>query len=227
MQVRKQIGHEASNESYTLSIPSELAPFLEPVQLLPDENSEQWYQLVHEIARRVYPMDGLEWLDIAYVVDRFWDLLRLRRSKSSLLFSALPEGLESLLRKYDWFEDSSTIEDKYKLLTKDWAKGDPEAVKTVDEFLTTYGLTKHAIFAHAEIRHLSNVERMDRLIAAARAQVDGVLREIEPRRRAFAACLRSAVQDILDAEAPDPVTEPKPSPESDSPRIKRTGILSP
>ena len=76
--------------------------------------------------------------------------------------------------------------------------GEPDYLAAVDAALAERGFLREAIEAQMLRGELSRLEVIDRMAAAADQRRDGVLREVERRRTAFAARLRSATADTID-----------------------------
>ena len=85
-------------------------------------------------------------------------------------------------------------------ITAQWTAKNPEALKLVASSLAAAGMTMNTVMAQTLAAAINEVERIERLTAAAELRRNAVLREIADYRSVFAALLRRATADIQDAE---------------------------
>jgi hypothetical protein len=128
------------------------------------------------------------------VTDLFWETLRLRRLKATLMKAAAPLGLESLI-------EALTYEgiDSYSR-SRDWGNWKSEGLKYVQEILATAGLDEDAIAAETLSIRIDVFERIDRMILQSEVRRNAALRDIERWRSAAGERLRKAVEDITEVE---------------------------
>jgi hypothetical protein len=161
--------------------------------LFAGEDAAAYDSLLGRVSDVVKPADVLEeiWLDD--VVELSWEVARLRRMKAEFLNSSAHRGLRKLLDGLLGWKESQD-------LTAQWAGKDPDAVKLVARSLAAAGMTMDTVMAQTLAASINEVERIDRLTAAAELRRNAVLREIADYRAVFAAHLRRATSDIEDAE---------------------------
>jgi hypothetical protein len=92
-----------------------------------------------------------------------------------------------------------------EVLLQEYARGEPDAVKLVDEHLagggeSLDGLTAAALANSVDADKLIDFERIDCLISIAESRRNASLHEIDRRRVVLGATLRRNVQEIEDAE---------------------------
>ena len=173
----------------TLSEPSNLPAsldFLGPAPLLQREEASGYDTLLARISGAVKPADILEEIWVRDVVDLVWDTVRLRRLKAGLMTSSADEGMQKVL----WGLDAPD----FTGLPKRWAAREQDAVAQVDALLASAGLTIDAVMAQTLRVRIDEIERIDRMIAAAEARRNTALHEIARHRAHFAATLRRAAQ---------------------------------
>jgi hypothetical protein len=85
-------------------------------------------------------------------------------------------------------------------LAEDFAAGRPKAIKKVKEQLASGNLSMDSVMAHGLAAGISEIERIDRMSMQAAKHRNDVLHEIERYRASFSKALRSATEDIVDAE---------------------------
>src|SRR5205807_330762 len=85
-------------------------------------------------------------------------------------------------------------------LAAQWTLGEADARRRVDELMGKAGLTMEHVMAEAVVLRLDEVERLDRLIAAAESRRTALLREVERHRAVLAQDLRRAADEIEEAQ---------------------------
>jgi hypothetical protein len=151
------------------------------------------YDSLLRVSDVVKPADILEEIWLQDVVELSWDVLRLRRMKAEFLNSSAHRGLRKVLDGLLGWKESQD-------LTAQWAGKDPDAVRLVERSLASAGMTMNTVMAQTLAASINEVERIDRLTAAAELRRNAVLREIADYRAVFAAHLRRATAEIEDAE---------------------------
>ena len=71
------------------------------------------------------------------------------------------------------------------------------------DFLAATGQTLEAVRAKAFVASIDVIERIDRMVMAAKARRNAALRELERHRAALAEALRRATDDVVDADFED------------------------
>ena len=161
--------------------------------LFAGEDATAYDSLLGRVSDVVKPADVLEEIWLQDVVELSWEVARLRRMKAEFLNSSAHRGLRKLLDGLLGWKESQD-------LTARWAGRDPDAVKLVASSLAAAGMTMGTVMAQTLAASINEVERIDRLTAAAELRRNAVLREIADYRAVFAAHLRRATSDIEDAE---------------------------
>ena len=164
-----------------------------PPPLLPGEDPAAYHALDERVRAPVDPRDMLEEIWVRDIVDRLWEILRLRRLKAKAMQALAHEGLAKLLRALTgtWSNEE---------LVSGWIKRDRAAVLRVKALLKEAGFDEETIAAQTLLDNLAAFEKIDRSIMQAEARRDAAFREIERRRDLVAARLRNAVRAIEDAE---------------------------
>src|SRR5262245_56144373 len=123
-----------------------------PPPLIAGEDPAGYDALHAGLSAAVKPKDWLEQMWTRDVVDLTWEILRMRRLKATLLDSLMPDGLKRILgRPFGW----AAADD----LSKDWAARNPQAIKKVDELLSSMELSKDAVAARAWSANIADFER--------------------------------------------------------------------
>ena len=161
--------------------------------LFAGEDAAAYDSLLGRVSDVVKPADVLEEIWLQDVVELSWEVARLRRMKAEFLNSSAHRGLRKLLDGLLGWKESQD-------LTAQWTGQDPDAVKLVASSLAAAGMTMHTVMAQTLAASINEVERIERLTAAAELRRNAVLREIADYRSVFAAHLRRATSDIEDAE---------------------------
>ena len=161
--------------------------------LFAGEDAATYDSLLRRVSDVVKPADALEEIWLRDLVDLSWEVGRLRRAKAEFLNSSAHRGLRKLL---DGLLGLKQGQD----LTAQWAAQDPEALKLVASSLAAAGMSMNTVMAQTLAAALGEVERFDRLTAAAELRRNAMLREIANYRSVFAAHLQRATAEIEDAE---------------------------
>jgi hypothetical protein len=170
--------------------------FFGPAPLIPGEDPEAYKALQTRVAAAVAPKDVLEEIWVRDVVDLVWETLRLRRLKAAFLSSAAHEGLAIILRPLK----TDVTPRIGGSLSERWARGEPEAKKTVNGQLASAGLSMDDVTAQTLALKLEAIERIDRMLASAEGRRDAALRELTRHRETLAVAVRRATEKIDDAE---------------------------
>lgn len=161
--------------------------------ILKGEEKEQYSRILDQVTRGISPTDIIEGFWVRDVADLQWEVLRLRRLKSSLLQAGTRDGLIKVLRPLAGIGEADDLADG-------WFRGEQQAKQDVDELLSEAGLSFDVVLAEALAAKLSDVERFDRMIASAENRRNVALRELNRHRDAIAARLTRVSETIEEAE---------------------------
>lgn len=178
----------------TAKLPATL-DFLGRAPLTLADDTSAYDTLLARLFASVRPSDPLEEIWVRELGDHVWEAVRVRRLKAALMTACADQGVSDVLA-------TLSVPD-YFPLAKRWAAREPDAVAEVDALLAAAGLGMDHVLAQTLRRRIGEVERFDRLIAAAEARRNIALREIGHYRAHFAGKLRRAAQEadaIEDAE---------------------------
>jgi hypothetical protein len=153
--------------------------------LLPEEDPAEYEGLRARFVAAVEPRDAVEELWVDDLAELTYEMRRLRHIRMRIVALARPEAFERL-----------SAETKARRLAMAWGEG-----RDADEYaiLTEMKPTPEDITAKAFELRLAAVERISGMIAQAETRRNIALREIDRRRDALAARLRTAAA-IEDAE---------------------------
>ena len=161
--------------------------------LFAGEDAAAYDSLLVRVSDVVKPADALEEIWLRDLVELSWEVTRLRRAKAEFVNASASRGLRKLLdRLFGWKEGQD--------LTTQWSAHDPEARKRVASSLVAAGMSMNTVMAQTLAVTLGEVERFERLTAAAELLRNAMLREIADYRSVFAARLQRATADVEDAE---------------------------
>jgi hypothetical protein len=173
-----------------------------PPVLLEGEELMDYNEVLDRITARVKPADVLEEIWVYEVVNYSWDQARWNRLKVQLIKASTERGVAAILER----TEPNFLE--ADLLSKKWAAGCPDAIKKVEEALAAGGLSMDAVIAHTLAAKITEIERIDRLATNAAMRRNAALREIERHRATFGKELRSATDEVVDADY-EPVEAPQ------------------
>jgi hypothetical protein len=163
-----------------------------PPPVISGEDPGAFLELLAGVRASVKPKGMIEDLLVRDCVEVIWEIRRLRRLKAALLQAAAYKGLKKVLTPLVTWEAES--------LAEKWVFGGARATRRVERILAAAGLSIDAIMAETLILRLSEIERLEHLIASNEARLQAVLREIDRHRTALATALRDAARA---AEAED------------------------
>jgi hypothetical protein len=168
-----------------------------PAPLLPGEEKADYAEVALRIVKAAPPRDPIEEFLVRDVVDLTWEILRLRRIKVGLLKASLDAGVRGVLGSVGYPHLQTGA------LSHEWAAGDKNARREVDNVLTKAGLTVEEVTAKTMESKLDSFERLDRMLASAEARRNNALREIDRHRDALGGGVRRSIEEIEDAEFRD------------------------
>ena len=192
----------------TPTIPDNIRAFLGDPPLTPFEDATAYDDLLARIATAVAPKDAIEWIWVRDVCDLVWESRRIRQAKAEIVKLTAASMLEKMVLSPgarisrsllpEELEDDLHREEKQRITQ--WRAGDATARAEVDDLLNARGHTLASVEAQAHLLKLDEIERLDRLITLYDSRRDAILRDLDRRRAAFAARLRS-VSDAVIAES--------------------------
>jgi hypothetical protein len=171
--------------------------------LLTTESEEDFEKLFDELKRDVRPATCIEMIYTRDFAVLTWEIIRYTRNKAGIINNAFRTALASRLQplllppgpahaKYDTHLNAQK-------LAYDWFFSQ-EIKDRVSALLEEAGLDMRAVEAEALRLSLDDIERVDRLLTAAEARRDKVLRSITWYRECFAKKLQQSSERILAAE---------------------------
>jgi hypothetical protein len=193
------------------SVPQKPKPLRSPGCLLITESPDEFEMRRKELCEEVQPKGVIERNyvdDIAYLT---WDILRFRRWKADIINTALVDALAGLLTHLQPRPDEGEFlelvqmeqllahQRKAKALAHAWFD-DEKAQTKVANLLQKYGLDVTALEAEAFRLRAEDLERCERLQAAAEIRRDKALRFVSKLRKKFGERLRKSSDRILQDE---------------------------
>lgn len=164
--------------------------------LLAGDAAAGYDTLLRRVSEEVKPAGVLEEIWLQDVVDLSWEVLRLRRQKADFLNSSAHRGLRKVLDGLIGWKEGQD-------LTAQWTAKNPEALKLVASSLAAAGWSMSTVMAQTLVAAIREVERLDRLTAAAALCRNAMLHEIAGHRAVLAARLQRATAKIAHAEIED------------------------
>jgi len=161
-----------------------------PPPILPGEDAEAYDELLMRASGGIKPTDAIEELWLRDYVALAWEIVRLRRFKESLIASALPDALRTVLKIHKVSDRRANI------LVKKWRAQGPTAKDEIRKTLASLNLTFDDVLAQAFLIQIEQIERIDRLITIAEARRNDVLREIDRHRASSAQKMRDEIQRL-------------------------------
>jgi hypothetical protein len=166
-----------------------------PAPILPGEDAAAYDELLMRVSSSLKPTDIIDEFFLRDVVDHYWQIIRLRQVRESLIDSRLEYLVEVHLRSVEDLD-----EDHVKALIRDWRAGKPSAVRRIKEALSMVNSTLETARAQAFADKLDQLERIDRLLTVAEGRCSVALRELERRRTGFAQTFREKIHQLDDVE---------------------------
>jgi hypothetical protein len=158
------------------------------------------FQALHEaLTHEIKPRGIIEEMYVNDIACFVWEIVRLRRCKTSIINTRVLPALESLLASLTKQPMDFLHEDRARELALNWFS-DKDAKKEVRQLLCQFGLDKSAIEAEA-IRQLSrDLETIEKMLMAFEARRDKALASIALYRSSLARQLRESSDRLIDAE---------------------------
>jgi len=164
------------------------AEHLGPPPLNPGDDRAGYETLVARLVAEVRPCGVIEEDAVRLAAEMMWEGARVRRLKAKLMTISAEPGMRHVLRTagVDFTEAHE--------LAQRWAARELAAVAKVDAVLDAAGLDIHHVMAKTLALNIGEIERIDRMAAAAETRRSAALRELVLfRDTTFAARLRGAV----------------------------------
>ena len=142
------------------------------------------------------------------VVHLSWEVIRYRNLTTELIGATQQQALERVLRMliYGNLERQPPDGDPFLLMNRsqklahEYVLKIEDAAEEVEDLLKTAGLTMESVQAEAFAMRSTDIELLQRLSASAEYRRNSAIQQIERRRSYFAERLRTAVNQIEDAE---------------------------
>jgi len=183
---------EFSSKPAALPEPAAPLALLGPPPLFEAEDTAAYDELLVRISGTVKPADIFEEIWVRDIVDLVWEAFRLRRLKANLMTAVAHKGLREILEPSIGWTDARNLAEAR-------AARERSAIKQADELLASAGLTMDAVMAQSLSLKLNDIERIDRMIAAAEMRRNAILREIDRHRTTWGQELRRAAQQAEEA----------------------------
>jgi hypothetical protein len=170
-----------------------LAKELRQMPLLPGENEASYEHMLTQVIADVDPQDALEEFWVEDIVYNAWETRFLRRCLREVQRAAALQQLTAVL-------EPRLGGEAVKALIEAWQRGEPSAVREVQEHLAALGTTAQAVATFAVTTEIGAAYEFDALIACKEVRRNNALRELDRHREALAARTRRAIEKIEDAE---------------------------
>ncbi len=169
--------------------------FIKPA-LLQHEDVDTYQQLARELVKEIAPTNTIEWILLRDVIDRSWDVLRLRRLIRAMIDAGRKSAIGQLFGTVQYLDircqEASQLADR-------WAN--PETREEVENELAERGIDAEAIAATSFSMQTPQLEAAHRMLAAAELCRNNMLDEIESRRERFGHTARAASNKVIEHEA--------------------------
>jgi hypothetical protein len=158
-----------------------------------DGEEKSYDQLLADVCRAVMPADVFEHIWVRDVVDLTVDVLRFRRLRTNLMMANAYKGLSEILTPLVGRSQAETV-------AEGWAARKSDIVEEVNKTLTSAGLSTDSIMAQTFSLKLSEIERIEHIMALAEGRRNAALHEIDRHRQTLGQRLRQAAQQIEDGQ---------------------------
>jgi hypothetical protein len=168
---------------------------------LPTESADDLARLRAEFSAAINSHGIVEEIYVLDYIELTWEIIRLRRCKTSILnsafTSALQELLEELLRHlgHEYLEAKEVAQNT----VQGWHTN-KRTRKRVEQLLKQFQLDNSAIEARAYINQSDAIDHIDDLLEAAESRRNKVLRFIAEYRESLASYLEKTSKRIIDRE---------------------------
>ncbi len=178
-------------------LPRDLGPLFAQPPLIQGESEADYDEVMSKATSTIAPTDVIEAMWVKDIVDLVWESHRLKRLKASLLMASRKKAIDHLMAQTSRPMDDIT-RDLFSGYAASWLTGEAAAVERLEKLFAKRKLDMNSILAQALADRLSEVERIDRMIASADTRRDKALTNIERRREAKARRLRTNADDVTD-----------------------------
>jgi hypothetical protein len=180
----------SSRDDIKVALPFSVWKNVNKPPIIPGERAEDYEDFFSQISAAVQPKDMIEWLLTEDIVALAWEVNRLRRLKVGILDFAHEGALGDVLAQHQ-----VVPRERARGTALDYRVGIDR--RRVHAKLKHDGFSMDMVMGKALEKKIDIVERVDRLLMAAGARRDAVLREIERRRDSLASRMRRAI-DVVD-----------------------------
>ena len=161
------LSSDKSPPNYSTVIPADIAAIFGPPPVLATEPREAYERLFIELVLEWGPSKTTEWLLVRDIADLSWEILRLRRVIASVLKISFREALAAVFANVlprrsltpNHFSKAAALADA-------WYAG-PEQQEKAKSALAKYGLDAQAVVGQAFILRCDELEKIERMLAAA------------------------------------------------------------
>jgi hypothetical protein len=179
--------------------PDSALPSVSP--LLITESAEEFAQLRDAFYREINPRGQVEEMYVDEIVNKVWEILRLRRWKAAIMNFGFREALKDILSKL--LQPPVMLDLRVEMetarLSVDWFQDDG-AKKRVAKILRDFNLDESAIEAEAFRKSAAELEVIDRLLASSESRRNKALRNIDDYRYGFARQVRESSDRIMNGQ---------------------------
>jgi hypothetical protein len=191
-----------------LKPPKELAHLFADPPVARNERREDYESLLAAIAAGVKPADAIEWMHALDITDLSWEIRREKSLKLHVIKTAETYFVERLLtppRKpsadgspnyFDAFLTDPQARDE----ARQWASGDPEVRRKIDQILADKGEGASYILHRALQQSHAVIDAIDKRIATYEQRRMAILRAAELYSEKLGRRLKAASSQIIEAE---------------------------
>ena len=182
------LSSDKSSPNYSTVIPADIAAIFGPPPVLATEPREAYEKLFIELVLEWGPSKTTEWLLVRDIADLSWEILRLRRVIASVLKISFREALAdvfaNVLPRRSLTPNSDTMINDFSkaaALADAWYAG-PGQQEKAKSALAKYGLDAQAVVGQAFILRCDELEKMERMLAAAEIRRSAIIRMFNESR---------------------------------------------
>lgn len=168
------------------------APLPEPLSNCPNwlgpapvtgfENKDQYDALFADLVGELRPNSAVEWIWTKDIADLAWESRRLRFAKTTLINLVRRKAINTVLAnsapQSSFAMGPSLDEDRVAELTSGFLSSGPGSNTEMTQRLAKSGLDENAFAGQAMREALSELERIDRLIAGSDLRRDAIIRDL-------------------------------------------------
>jgi hypothetical protein len=182
--------------------------FSKPV-LLPGESEVEFLALRERIVQEIEPKGEIERICLDDILELLWEILRLRRYRTLIITNTIPAAIRNLYKQLGYdadFLNNTETETEATEMAKAYFHVGAAAKKKFMKVLSRAGLDGPALEAEAFRIAISDLERLDKMLAALERRRNKALRFIAEYRQGLAIQIRR-VTDRTIAEVDGPRLE--------------------